>query len=274
MARESTQHKLDRVRSPRVHITYDVEVGGAIELKELPLSWAFWAISPANPTEPLPRLKDRKFVEVNPDNFDTVLEGMKPHLAFSVENKLSEEPDAANLKVDLNFKSMDDFEPENVARQVKPLQGTAGTADTAVRSARQPAGQRQTRRIAAGSRRQHGQDGEAEGRDGKKEEIQWLTRKSAQRTARAGEQVVEKSLLDQIVDEGRFGAEPAARERGKNLVKEFVSQVLEGSMTIARDAESDDQRPHRADRPPGIDSVQRSPAPPRVPEAGRHAGAA
>ena len=85
------------------------------------MSWASWAISRASPSEPLAELKDRKFVEVNPDNFDTVLEGMKPHLAFAVENKLSEDPDAANLKVDLHFKSMDDFEPENVARQVKPL---------------------------------------------------------------------------------------------------------------------------------------------------------
>ena len=121
MARESTQHKLDRVRSPRVHITYDVETGGAIELKELPFVVGVLGDFTGQPTEPLPKLKDRKFTEVNPDNFDTVLEGMKPHLAFSVENKLSDEPDAPNLKVDLNFKSMDDFEPENVARQIKPL---------------------------------------------------------------------------------------------------------------------------------------------------------
>jgi type VI secretion system protein ImpB len=66
-------------------------------------------------------LKDRKFVEVNPDNFDGVLEAMKPHLTYSVENKLSEDPDAGQLKVDLHFKSMQDFEPEQVARQVKPL---------------------------------------------------------------------------------------------------------------------------------------------------------
>ena len=66
-------------------------------------------------------VEDRKFVEVNPDNFDQVLESMKPHLAFSVENKLSEDPNAGNLKVDLHFKSLDDFAPENVARQVKPL---------------------------------------------------------------------------------------------------------------------------------------------------------
>ena len=121
MPRESTQHKLDRVRSPRVHITYDVETGGAIELKELPFVVGVLGDFTGQPTEPLPRLKDRKFTEVNPDNFDSVLEGMKPHLAFSVENKLSDEPDAPNLKIDLNFKSMDDFEPENVARQVKPL---------------------------------------------------------------------------------------------------------------------------------------------------------
>ncbi|HEY1342832.1 MAG TPA: type VI secretion system contractile sheath small subunit [Bryobacteraceae bacterium] len=121
MARESTQHKLDRVRSPRVQITYDVEVGDAIEVKELPFVMGVLGDFSGQPTEQLPRLKDRKFVEVNPDNFDTVLESMKPHLAFSVENKLSEDPNAGQIKVDLNFKSLDDFSPDAVARQVGPL---------------------------------------------------------------------------------------------------------------------------------------------------------
>src|SRR5437660_11535398 len=121
MARESTQHKLDRVRSPRVHITYDVEVGGAIELKELPFVIGVLGDRTGQPQQPLPKLKERKFVEVNPDNFDTVLEGMKPHLAFAVENKLSDDPGRPQLKVDLRFKKMDDFEPANVAKQVKPL---------------------------------------------------------------------------------------------------------------------------------------------------------
>src|SRR5260221_7350290 len=121
MAKESTQHKLDRVRSPRVHITYDVEVGGAIELKELPFVIGVLGDFTGQPEQPLAKLRDRKFVEVNPDNFDSVLEGMKPHLSFSVENKLSEDSNAPQLKVDLHFKSMDDFAPENVARQVKPL---------------------------------------------------------------------------------------------------------------------------------------------------------
>jgi type VI secretion system protein ImpB len=122
MARSnSTQHKLDRVRPPRVHVTYDVEVGDAIEMKELPFVMGVLGDFTGQPEQPLPRLRDRKFVEVNPDNFDQVLEGMKPHLSFSVENKLAEDADAAQLKIDLHFKSMDDFEPENVARQVKPL---------------------------------------------------------------------------------------------------------------------------------------------------------
>jgi type VI secretion system protein ImpB len=121
MAKASTQHKLDRVRPPRVQITYDVEVGDAIEVKELPFVMGVLGDFTGQPVDPLPRLKDRKFVEVTPDNFDTVLESMKPHLAFSVENKLSDDPNAGNIKVDLQFKSLEDFSPDNVARQVKPL---------------------------------------------------------------------------------------------------------------------------------------------------------
>lgn len=118
---ESLQHKLDRVRSPRVHITYDVETGGAIEVKELPFVMGILGDFTGMPEEPLPKLKERKFVEVNPDNFDQVLAAMKPHLAFSVENKLSEDPEAGQIKVDLRFRSLEDFEPEQVARQVRPL---------------------------------------------------------------------------------------------------------------------------------------------------------
>src|SRR5277367_1094903 len=119
MAKESTQHKLDRVRSPRVHITYDVEIGDAIELKELPFVMGVLGDLTGQPEQPLAAMKDRKFVEINPDNFDSVLKGMSPHLAYSVENKLNS--DAGQVKVDLRFESMDDFSPENVAKQVKPL---------------------------------------------------------------------------------------------------------------------------------------------------------
>ena len=117
----STQKKLERVRPPRVQISYEVETGGAIEMKELPFLMGVLGDFTGQPTEPLPKLKDRKFVEVTPDNFDDVLASMKPHLAFTVENKLSEEADAPKLGVDLNFRSLDDFSPDAVARQVKPL---------------------------------------------------------------------------------------------------------------------------------------------------------
>ena len=119
MARESTQHKLDRVRPPRVHITYDVEIGDAIEMKELPFVVGVLADLSGKPDEPLPRLRDRKFVEIDRDNFNAVLRGMKPRLAFRVDNKLTN--DDTKLAVELRFTNIDDFEPERVVDQVEPL---------------------------------------------------------------------------------------------------------------------------------------------------------
>jgi type VI secretion system protein ImpB len=118
---DSTQKKLERVRPARVSIAYEVETGGAIEKKELPFLMGVLGDFSGQPSEPLPKLKERKFVEVTPDNFDDVLASMKPHLTFSVENKLSEDANAPKLAVDLNFRSMDDFSPDAVAKQVKPL---------------------------------------------------------------------------------------------------------------------------------------------------------
>jgi len=117
--KESTQHKLDRVRSPRVQITYDVETEGAIELKELPLVIGVLSDLSGKPDEPLPRLRDRKFVDVDRDNFDAVMRGMKPRLAYRVDNTLTN--DDTKLSVELRFNSLEDFEPEQVARQVEPL---------------------------------------------------------------------------------------------------------------------------------------------------------
>jgi type VI secretion system protein ImpB len=116
---ESLQHKLDRVRSPRVHITYDVEVGDAIEMKEIPFVVGVLGDYSGNPDEPLPRVRDRKFVEIDRDNFDKVLEGMKPKLTFSVDNTLSD--DKTKIPVELRFKSLDDFHPEHVADQIAPI---------------------------------------------------------------------------------------------------------------------------------------------------------
>jgi type VI secretion system protein ImpB len=116
----STQKKLERIRPPRISISYEVEKGNAIEMKELPFLMGVMSDLSGHPAEPLPKLKDRKFVEVTRDNFDDTLAGMKPRLQLTVDNKLSEDPDS-KLAVELHFRSMDDFSPDRVAQQVKPL---------------------------------------------------------------------------------------------------------------------------------------------------------
>jgi type VI secretion system protein ImpB len=119
MMAQGTQKKLERVRPPRVSITYEVETGGAIEMKELPFVMGVLADLSGNPGQPLPRLKERKFVEVNPDNFDTVLKSAQPRLQYTSENKLR--PDGSKIAVELKFESLEDFSPDKVAEQVKPL---------------------------------------------------------------------------------------------------------------------------------------------------------
>ena len=117
--REGTQQKLSRVRPPRVHITYEVETGGAIELKELPFVAGVLADLSGKPDEALPRMKDRKFVDVDRDNFNAVMKGMKPRLSYKVDNKLTN--DDTKMGVELRFNNLDDFEPEQVVNQVDPL---------------------------------------------------------------------------------------------------------------------------------------------------------
>src|SRR3954462_7138306 len=117
--RESVQQKIARIRPPRIQITYDVETGGAIEMKELPFVVGVMGDFTGKPEEPLPSLKNRKFVEIDRDNFDQVLSGMKPRLSYSVDNKLQD--DGSKLGVDIKFNSIDDFEPDRVVQQVEPL---------------------------------------------------------------------------------------------------------------------------------------------------------
>lgn len=117
--KESLQHKIDRVRPPRVQITYDVEIGGAIELKELPFVIGVLGDFVGKPEEPLPALKNRKFVEIDPDNFNQVMAGMAPRVAFTTENKLQD--DGSKMGIDLKFTNIEDFEPDNIVQQVEPL---------------------------------------------------------------------------------------------------------------------------------------------------------
>lgn len=117
---ESLQHKLDRVRPPRVQITYDVEIGGAILKKELPLVVGVLADLSGNPEQPLPKLRQRKFVEIDRDNFNEVLAAAAPRVTLRVDNKLTKEA-ASKVNVELKFREIDDFTPLNVMSQVEPL---------------------------------------------------------------------------------------------------------------------------------------------------------
>jgi type VI secretion system protein ImpB len=119
MAGESVHKKKERVRPPRVHISYEVELNGAQVMKELPFVVGVMADLQGNPKDPPAKLKDRKFTEIDRDNFDDILKSMQPRLAYKVDNKLQD--DGSELSVELEFKKLDDFRPENVAKQVDPM---------------------------------------------------------------------------------------------------------------------------------------------------------
>jgi type VI secretion system protein ImpB len=115
----SVQKKLQKIRPPRVQMTYDVEIGDAIENKELPFVMGVVGDFGGNSEVEQKRLKERKFVNVDRDNFDEVLKGVEPRANFRVKNELGE--DGGEFAVDLKFKSMEDFRPESVVQQVDPL---------------------------------------------------------------------------------------------------------------------------------------------------------
>ncbi len=119
--KDSVQKRLERVRPPRVQLTYDVEIGDAIEQKELPFVMGVMGdfTGQPDPDKPAAKLKDRKFVNVDMDNFDEVMAGMAPRASYRVKNKLS--PEGGEFAVNLEFKKMDDFRPESVVEQVEPL---------------------------------------------------------------------------------------------------------------------------------------------------------
>jgi type VI secretion system protein ImpB len=119
MLSQSIHSKLSRVRKPRVHITYDVETEGAVVQKELPFVVGVLGDFSGRPTEPLPSLKDRKFVQIDRDNFDEVMGRMRPALSFKVENTL--QGNGSEMLVELKFRSMDDFEPAAIAEQIPAI---------------------------------------------------------------------------------------------------------------------------------------------------------
>jgi type VI secretion system protein ImpB len=123
----SIHDKLERVRKPRVHITYQVETEGAMVEKELPFVVGVLGDFSGNPTQPLKPLKDRKFIQIDRDNFNEIMARMTPGLNIKVENTLK--GDGSEMAVGLKFNSMDDFEPGNVVKQVEPLRKLLETRD-------------------------------------------------------------------------------------------------------------------------------------------------
>ncbi|KSK73871.1 type VI secretion system contractile sheath small subunit [Pseudomonas aeruginosa] len=116
---ESTQHKLDRVRPPRVQITYDVEIGNAIEKKELPLVVGILADLSGKPDTPPTKLVERRFVDIDRDNFNEILSSISPRATLQVDNTIS--GDDSKLNVELRFNHIEDFDPVNLVKQVVPL---------------------------------------------------------------------------------------------------------------------------------------------------------
>jgi type VI secretion system protein ImpB len=124
---KSIHDKLKRVRPPRVHITYDVETEGAVVQKDLPFVVGVLGDFSGDPTEPLKPLKDRKFVQIDRDNFNDVMARMTPGLNLKVDNTLK--GDGSEMAVQLKFKSLDDFSPANIVKQVEPLRKLLETRD-------------------------------------------------------------------------------------------------------------------------------------------------
>ena len=118
MAKASSQKFVARNRAPRVQIVYDLELYGAEKKVSLPFVMGVMSDLSGKPAEALPAVADRKFLEIDVDNFDERLKSMKPRVAFNVPNKLTGE---GNVAVDITFESMDDFSPAAVARKVEPL---------------------------------------------------------------------------------------------------------------------------------------------------------
>lgn len=125
MSSENTQHMIDRRRKPRVHITYDVEVGGAMVKRELPFVVGVLGDFSGKPVEPLASLRERNFIDISRDNFNDILKGMKPRLAFTVDNKLS--GDGTELGVDITFEDINSFEPDQVVQKVPALRSLVET---------------------------------------------------------------------------------------------------------------------------------------------------
>lgn len=226
MSRESTQHKLDRVRAPRVQITYDVETGGAVEIRELPFVVGVMADFSGEIEAPLPT---RKFIEINWDNFNDVMQGMGPRLVFEVDNKLGN--DARKMRIELKFNTISDFEPEQVAAQIEPLSklvhvrkqliALLGKADSEDHLAEQPS------RIINNTDLQQKIAEECM--------IDDETKKGLVTMASAADGAY---VLDQIIDETKIGRDGWERDQASQQISTMIEEVMAGTLRVTKDLEA------------------------------------
>ncbi len=205
---ESIQHKLDRVRSPRVQITYDVEIGEAIEARELPFLMGLMADLSGKPKTALPKLKERKFVEIDRDNINEVMASYKPRIATFVEDKLSKS--GGKLGVELNFKSMDDFDPLSVVKQVPVMAELYAT------------------RV-----RLNDLLGKMDGNEELEELLNKIMKDSKVRDEIKKVAAGKNAATDKVLKEGKLMRDESQRDFATALLQEFVTQLTKDKVTSA-----------------------------------------
>ncbi|PWT79985.1 MAG: type VI secretion system contractile sheath small subunit [Acidobacteria bacterium] len=236
MASESIQKKLSRVRPPRVRITYDVELGDAVQLKEIPFVVGVLADLSGKPAEPLPRLKDREFIEIDLDNFDEVLKEIKPRLAYRVNNKLID--DDTKLGVELHFYTMQDFEPQQVVNQVEPLRKMAESrrnlSDLLCKIDGNDRLVELLHEVIKKASALQKTEVEQEAAQGDSS----LLKMHGQVETRSGKSGLKIVELDVIIAESRIARNQTEQLWTEDLIVEFVRAVLDGTVVVKEDLEA------------------------------------
>lgn len=248
---ESTQHKLDRVRPPRVQITYDVEIGNAIEKKELPLVVGILADLSGKPDTPPAKLVERRFVDIDRDNFNEILSSISPRATLQVDNTIS--GDDSKLNVELRFNHIEDFDPVNLVKQVVPLRRLFearqrlrdlltkldGNDDLDQLLQDVVANTEGLQEIkAARPEAEAAPAGDSEPRPTSRPDP--LPGEAAMPKSSAAEQSGESStqtlsLLDEIIAKGRMAHDDSQEDYARDMLAEFATQVLDEGMAVDKD---------------------------------------
>ena len=246
MARQSDQHKLDRVRPPRVQISYDVEVGGAVKNHELPFVVGVLADLSGNPVEPLPPLPRREFVEIDLDQFNGVLAGMKPRLELLVDNNLS--GDDGPMAIELRFQHIDDFEPARVANQVEPLRKLLETRQQLCALLAKTDGNDllrdrlqeivASRELLQQITREVGRDAPGCVGDPHAETQRPTGGTKAAETAATVEKQEARGLIERVIAETRMGRDEEQRRQSSHQIATLVEEVVQGTLRVSGSVEA------------------------------------